>query len=655
MALSPSFIRYDTVVVGSGAAGLAAACQLARMGVSVALVTEGMEMGTSRNTGSDKQTYYKLSLLDGDKITDMASDLFSGGAVDGDLALVEAALSYPSFCRLCDLGVPFPSNCYGEMVGYQTDHSTRPRATSAGPLTSQYMTRCWQRELEQLGLPVYDQHLAVQLLTGPKEQVLGLATLDLSCCDQAPAFHFFRCAHVVWATGGPAGVYADSVYPESQTGCTGVPLLAGAMVQNVTEWQYGLASLGASGVSFRWNLSGSYQQVLPRYFSTASDGTDPRDFLSEALPDPLQLLERVFLKGYQWPFDPRKAEGSSLIDLLVYRETKLRGRKVFLDFRHNPVAEPQKKLAHNRLPSEAKRYLSQSNALQDTPFQRLEALNAPAIQLFASHGIDLRRQPLEVAVCAQHHNGGFGVDSWYESNIKGLFVIGEACGSHGIYRPGGAALNAGQVGARRCAEAIRYMEKPEPCSEEEFISVLQTSNARLQKFAGRLLCRSGVSNVCQRRKEAGEWMSRCGGQFRSQDSLGQAAQAIEGMLEHFFESTCLSGVEELGEAFRHYQLLVTQKMLLAGMLHALQEGISSRGSYLAAGQEDGVFPTGLPEKRFCYRLDDGGHDGQIQQGVWNEGNPHFIFRPVRPIPEGDHWFERVWFDYRARHSEIAAK
>lgn len=258
-------------------------------------------------------------------------------------------------------------------------------------------------------------------------------------------------------------------------------------------------------------------------------------------------------------------------------------------------------------------------------------------------------------MCAQHHNGGFGVDSWYESNIKGLFVIGEACGSHGIYRPGGAALNAGQVGARRCAEAIRYMEKPEPCSEEEFISVLQTSNARLQKFAGRLLCRSGVSNVCQRRKEAGEWMSRCGGQFRSQDSLGQAAQAIEGMLEHFFESTCLSGVEELGEAFRHYQLLVTQKMLL-GRYAARPAGRNLQQRFLfGGGPGRRRFSHRLPEKRFCYRLDDGGHDGQIQQGVWNEGNPHFIFRPVRPIPEGDHWFERVWFDYRARHSEIAAK
>lgn len=96
-------------------------------------------------------------------------------------------------------------------------------------------------------------------------------------------------------------------------------------------------------------------------------------------------------------------------------------------------------------------------------------------------------------------------------------------------------------------------------------------------------------------------------------------------------------------------------MLLAAMLHAVQEGVASRGSYLVADQEGGVFPAALPEKRFCYRLDDGGHDGQVQQGVWNGGAPNFVFRPVRPIPEGDRWFERVWLDYRARHSEIAAE
>ena len=61
----------NTVVVGSGAAGLNAACRLFRemeeAGVAdprreVALVTRGVGLGTSNNSGSDKQTYYKLSM-----------------------------------------------------------------------------------------------------------------------------------------------------------------------------------------------------------------------------------------------------------------------------------------------------------------------------------------------------------------------------------------------------------------------------------------------------------------------------------------------------------------------------------------------------------------------------------------------------------------
>ncbi|NQU75775.1 MAG: hypothetical protein HQ546_05615, partial [Planctomycetes bacterium] len=59
----------NTVVVGSGAAGLNCACRLFRemeeTGVrnprdQVALVTRGIGLGTSHNSGSDKQTYYKL-------------------------------------------------------------------------------------------------------------------------------------------------------------------------------------------------------------------------------------------------------------------------------------------------------------------------------------------------------------------------------------------------------------------------------------------------------------------------------------------------------------------------------------------------------------------------------------------------------------------
>jgi succinate dehydrogenase/fumarate reductase flavoprotein subunit len=54
---------FHTLVVGSGAAGLACACRLRAAGIeSVGLLTEGLSCGTSINTGSDKQTYYKLGL-----------------------------------------------------------------------------------------------------------------------------------------------------------------------------------------------------------------------------------------------------------------------------------------------------------------------------------------------------------------------------------------------------------------------------------------------------------------------------------------------------------------------------------------------------------------------------------------------------------------
>ena len=57
--------------------------------------------------------------------------------------------------------------------------------------------------------------------------------------------------------------------------------------------------------------------------STDSEGKDEREFLEGQFDSPKSLLTAVFLKGYQWPFDPAKVknQGSSMIDMLVYRET----------------------------------------------------------------------------------------------------------------------------------------------------------------------------------------------------------------------------------------------------------------------------------------------------------------------------------------------
>ena len=135
--------RLDTVIIGSGCAGFNAADTLFDLGrKEIAIITEGVRMGTSRNTGSDKQTFYKLSLSpdEPDSVGKMARTLFDCGGMHGDTALVEAACSVRSFMKLVNYGVPFPTDRYGAFVGYKTDHDPEKRGTSAGPYTSRYMT-----------------------------------------------------------------------------------------------------------------------------------------------------------------------------------------------------------------------------------------------------------------------------------------------------------------------------------------------------------------------------------------------------------------------------------------------------------------------------------------------------------------------------------
>lgn len=142
--------KYKTLIVGSGCAGYSAADCLYRAGErDIAVLTENRSACSSRNAGSDKQTYYKVSLAgnDGDSAYLMARTLFDGGGMDGDVALCEAANSIKALMRLEEFGVKFPKNEYGEYVGYKTDHDPFARASSVGPYTSKKMTEALEKRV----------------------------------------------------------------------------------------------------------------------------------------------------------------------------------------------------------------------------------------------------------------------------------------------------------------------------------------------------------------------------------------------------------------------------------------------------------------------------------------------------------------------------
>ena len=81
-------------------------------------------------------------------------------------------------------------------------------------------------------------------------------------------------------------------------------------------------------------------------------------------------------------------------------------------------------------------------------------MNPLSIELYKRYKYDITRDPLEFAVNNQHMNGGLAVDVWGATSLAGCYAVGEAAGTHGVTRPGGAALNAGQVFGTRCAEHI---------------------------------------------------------------------------------------------------------------------------------------------------------------------------------------------------------
>ena len=626
--------RTGVAIVGTGAAALNAALSVKNdpeYKGGLLVLTEGMNMGTSRNTGSDKQTYYKLAtgINTPDCAANMAKDYFAGGSMHGDLALTEAMGSLKEFYKLVSLGVPFPSDRYGEYTGYKTDHDKFMRATSCGPLTSKYMTEALERACKTAGVPFMDGYRVMQVLTKDSSAVGVVALSANEIAEENPAgIAVILSGAVIWATGGPSAVYHSSVYPESQNCSLGAPLLAGVTAINLTESQYGIAS-----VKFRWNLSGSYQQVIPRYVSVDENGNE-REFLSDYFSDD-EVSHAVFSKGYEWPFDPDKltrGSHSSKVDMAVYSEV-VKGNRVYMDFMRNPTVIEESGLTEEVIGKDAYNYLESSNSLGETPVKRLRQMNERAYQLYLSHGIDLETEMLEISVCAQHLNGGLECNIWYENpKIKNFYPVCECGCVFGIKRPGGSALNSTQVGSSRaaqrvCAMAVQPTDNTDPLTDQ-----LESA----ARFAD-LLKADGmtVNQVLCRRAESAKLHDECAAFIRDPEKIKSLMKRTADEINYFFDDNSACDHRALVELQINYDTLVTRYAMLSAISAYISDGGLSRGSYLIGNgdiPDDVITDTAHRDKVLITEI--GVSDGYVVSACTME--------PVRPIPEVDNWFENVY-------------
>ena len=185
--------------------------------------------------------------------------------------------------------------------------------------------------------------------------------------------------------------------------------------------------------------------------------------------------------------------------------------------------------------------------------------------------------------------------------------MGEAAASHGVYRPGGTALNAGQVGSTRAAQYIAAR-----CRGDASAGFDAAASAALTEMAALAdACRADTGNVRALWQHAAEEMSRT----------------------------------ELAMLYRLRDMRLSQRAYLTAMTDYTAHGGKSRGSALYTDLTGGVKPFAQLLDTFTFALDE--TEAPLIQELWFEdGTCRTGWRSPRPIPEDDGFFENVWRSYR---------
>jgi len=453
---------------------------------------------------------------------------------------------------------------------------------------------------------------------------------------------FFLCDSLIIAAGGPGELYRDSVYPRHCFGALGLALEAGIEAVNLTESQFGI---GTPRDNFPWNLSGTYVQAMPYIFSRDAKGGE-HNFLADYYRTTRELSSNIFRKGYQWPFHATRMLdfGSSLLDLAVFRETQS-GRKVYMDFNRNPLPIPgDEEFSLDRLDDDVRAYLAKGGALFARPIDRLRKMNPLSIELYKRYKYDVTREPLEFAINNQHMNGGLAVDTWGATSLEGCYTVGEAAGTHGVTRPGGAALNAGQVFGTRCAEHIAARRSPRSEIEPERALLEDAVEGTLAALRPGSELRAAAI-----RKDVQNRMSDHAAIVCNASDVKAAAEAAQRLNEMIHQTgIAYDGPNDALRALQWRQSAIASEAILKALDFYLERGGGSRGARTVCSPDGDRIPdarTGpLLDVRF---IPERVKDRSEQIHVRLESG-QFICeaRPIRRRARDRRpFFERDWPDY----------
>jgi L-aspartate oxidase len=386
-------LRFDVLVVGSGASGLAAAVSAERAGARAALVTKGSLQSCN---SAKAQGGIQAAFGEDDSPEVHAEDVWQSSHETADKRLVGVLTTEApgAIAWLEENGVEFTKENGGYRLA-RCGGATRKRLLQVGDRTGHAITKALREVVESSGTETF-----------PKSPLTELEAIEngwrAHCGD-----HVIEAGAVVLAAGGRCFREAkergelSTNHPGATGEVTRIAQEAGAKSRDLDALQYhpngGAWPANMQGYSIPETTRSYGAVLLNKDGEEFTDSLGPRDQVSQAIFDAVEQGD-----GVETP-DGRPA---------VYLDTTR---------------------------------ISESDAEISLPYM---------LRRYRSGGIDPLKEPILTYPVLHYQNGGLVIDERGETTVAGLFACGEiAGGTHGRNRMMGNSLLECTVFGRRAGQA----------------------------------------------------------------------------------------------------------------------------------------------------------------------------------------------------------
>jgi len=381
----------DVLVIGGGGAGCAAALHAHGQGAKVILATK-LRLGDSNTVMA--QGGMQIAVTAEDSPVTHFLDTLKGGHMKNDHALLKVMVEEgPSIAKwLIELGVLFDRDADGNLHVKKGGGSSRPRLLTASDYTGLELMRVLKDEVLNQKIHLLEFCAAVELLSDGQGTCTGAVLRDLD----NKRFLVVAAKAVILATGGIGRLHIQGFPTSNHFGATGDGLAMayrmGARLIHIDTFQY-----HPSGAVYPEQLVGA--------------------LVTEGIRSEGGHLVNAKGERFVNELDTRDVVSSSII-----RECE-EGRGI-------------------------RTMSGRTGVWLDTPLIEVEhgegtlRKHFPAmVRQYERFGIDIAKDPVLIYPTLHYQNGGVKIDINGETNVKNLFVAGEASGGlHGRNRLMGNSL-----------------------------------------------------------------------------------------------------------------------------------------------------------------------------------------------------------------------